>query len=60
MIILEKEISKQILVSKYSNHYTIDNFINKQLDIALIDFNFKLDNKFHFLIFKFKKINVVF
>ena len=38
----------------------INNFINKQLDTALNDFNFNLDNKFHFLIFKFKKINVLF
>ena len=50
MTILEKEhkdeepyliLSKQILVTRYSNHITINNFINKQLDIALIDFNFK-------------------
>ena len=52
-------LSKQILVTRYSNHITIDNFINKQLDTALNDFNFKLDNKFHFLILKFKKINVL-
>jgi len=53
-------LSKQILVTRYSNHITINNFINKQLDQALIDFNFNLDNKFHFLILKFKKINVLF
>ena len=52
-------LSKQILVTKYSNPNTINNFINNQLDQALNDFNFNLDNKFHFLILKFKKINVL-
>ena len=53
-------LSKQILVTNYSNHLTISNFISNQLEIALNDFNFKLDRKYHFLIFKFKKINVLF
>ena len=60
MIILEERISKQILVTNYSNHLTINNFISNQLDIAFNDFNFKFDRNYYFLIFKFKKINVLF
>jgi len=60
MTILVKEISKQILVTNYSSPEIIKNYLDLQLDSAFYDFQFKLDSKFHFLILKFKKINVLF
>jgi hypothetical protein len=51
-------LSKQILVSSYSNPWLINDFINKQLDKTLNDFEFNLDNKFYYLIYKYKKINI--
>ena len=48
-------LSKQILISNYSDHKLIRDFLLKQLDKTVLDFEMILDNKFHYLIFKFKK-----
>lgn len=50
-------LSKQILVTKYSNYITINKFLMDQLDLCLEDYNFdKIDN--FFLIFKYKKVKI--
>ena len=53
-------LSKQILISNYSDHILIKDFLNKQLDKAIEDFNLDLDDRFHYLIFKYKKILINF
>nr|YP_009498199.1 hypothetical protein [Lactarius deliciosus]AWX52985.1 hypothetical protein [Lactarius deliciosus] len=52
-------LSKQILITNYSSPEIINNYILKQLDQALIDFEFNLDNRFHCLIFKYKQIKIL-
>jgi hypothetical protein len=47
-----------LLISNYSDYKIINNFLLKQFDKANIDFEFNLDNKFYFLIFKYKKVNI--
>lgn len=49
-------LSKQILMSKYSDPKTISNFLSKQIEIAINDFELTSLNKFHYLIFKYKKV----
>jgi hypothetical protein len=49
-------LSKQMLISSYSKPYVINDFINKQLEIANLQFEFEFEGKFHYLIFKYKKI----
>lgn len=49
-------LSKQILLSAYSNPNIVSEYLDKQLDIAIDDFDFKFKDKFHYLIFKYKKI----
>jgi hypothetical protein len=51
-------LSKQILVSSFSNPNLINHYLIRQLDKTLIDFDFNLDNKFHYLIFKYKKVEI--
>jgi hypothetical protein len=51
-------LSKQILITSYSKPEIINKFLIKQLDRAFIDFEFNLENKFYYLIFKFKKIHI--
>jgi hypothetical protein len=46
-------LSEQILITKYSNPELLIVFIHDQLNIAFIEFDFNLDNKFYFL--KFNK-----
>jgi hypothetical protein len=55
---LELILSKQILISNYSDPIIIKQFLLKQFDKAFNDFEFDLDNKFYFLIFKYKKVNI--
>jgi len=52
-------LSKQILITKYSNPLIIKEFLNDQLNKAFIEFDFNIDNKYHYLIFKFKKISIL-
>ena len=52
-------LSKQILITSYSNPTLINEFLNIQLDKAVTDFDFNLENKFYYLIFKFKKISIL-
>jgi hypothetical protein len=52
-------LSKQILISNYSDYKIINKFLLEQFDKAFNDFEFDLDNKFYFLIFKFKKVNIL-
>ena len=48
-------LSKQILVTNYSNYITINNFLIEQLERFQEDFNFtELNN--YYLIFKYKKV----
>jgi hypothetical protein len=49
-------LSKQILMSKYSDPKTISDFLISQSEIAINDFELTSLNKFHYLIFKYKKI----
>jgi hypothetical protein len=49
-------LSEQILITKYSDPKTIFDFINNQLDIAIQDFGINNLDRFHYLIFKYKKI----
>lgn len=58
MIMLGKSLSKQILISAYSNPILINDFLINQLDKSILDFDINLDNKFHYLIFKYKKITI--
>jgi len=51
-------LSKQILITKFSNPLIIKEFLNDQLNKAFIEFDFNIDNKYHYLIFKFKKISI--
>jgi hypothetical protein len=50
--------SKQILISSYSNPNIINDFIINQLDKIVNDFDLNLENKFYYLIFKYKKIEL--
>jgi hypothetical protein len=52
-------LSKQILVTRDSNPSLINDFVNIQLDKTILDFDVNLDNKFHYLIFKYKKITII-
>jgi len=52
-------LSRQILISSFSNPTLIQNYINIQLDKAINDFDFNLDNKFHYLIFKYKQVRII-
>jgi len=49
-------LSKQILISNYSNPPIVSDFLFKQLEIANNDFAFNFEDNFHYLIFKYKKI----
>ena len=51
-------LSKQILLSKYSDPQTLNNYLNEQMEMASYDFYFDKE-KFHYLIFKYKKIELV-
>jgi hypothetical protein len=51
-------LSKQILITSHSNPFIVREFLIKQLDKAILDFEFNLENKFYYLIFKFKKIHI--
>ena len=52
-------LSKQILITSYSDPLIVKDFLNLQLDKAFNEFEFNIDNKFHYLIFKFKKISIL-
>jgi hypothetical protein len=52
-------LSKQILISKFSKTEIINEFLLKQLDVATSDFELNL-NSFHYLIFKYKKIFILY
>jgi hypothetical protein len=50
-------LSKQILVTKYSNYIIVNEFLVEQLNTFLTDFELgEIDN--YFLIFKYKKISL--
>jgi hypothetical protein len=49
-------LSKQILITNYSNPLTVINFLNYQLDLAYNQFQINSLDNFHYLIFKYKKI----
>lgn len=49
-------LSPQILITQYSNHNLIAKYLNEQLDKAIKDYNISELDKFHYLIFKYKKI----
>lgn len=49
-------LSKQILITHYSDPKRISDFINSQLEIALSDFEISSLNNNHYLIFKYKRI----
>lgn len=51
-------LSKQILMTSYSSPVLIDEFLNNQLDKAILDFDLDLNNKFFYIILKFKKIEI--
>lgn len=59
-VISVKEISKQILITNYSSAETIKNYLDLQLESAFYDFQFNLDNRNSFLIFKYKQIEILF
>jgi len=43
-------------MSKYSDPIIINDYLRKQFDIAISDFELSNFDKFHYLIFKYKKI----
>jgi uncharacterized protein (DUF2164 family) len=50
-------LSRQIMISKYSNHNLITEFLNKQLNIYYDEIGIdKFDDNFYNLIFKYKSI----
>lgn len=49
-------LSNQILVTAYSNPEIIYDFLEKQIEIVINDFEISNLNDFHYLIFKYKKI----
>jgi hypothetical protein len=49
-------LSKQLLITHYSNPKVISEFLAAQLHISMNDFEFDSLDKFHYLIFKYKKI----
>ena len=51
-------LSKQILLSSYSDPKLIADFLNKQLEIAIKDFEIGSLDRFHYLIFKYKKVEL--
>jgi hypothetical protein len=54
-------LSKQILVSNYSNSKLIHDYLNTKLDQAICDFGCtNLDNNSYYLIFKYKKVTLDF
>jgi hypothetical protein len=53
-------LSKQFLLTKYSNPDLIMKFIMNQLELFCLDFEFELEHdKFFYLIFKYKKILII-
>lgn len=52
-------LSKQILLTNYSNPVILNQFILKQIDKAITDYEINLDNKYYYLIFKYKKIILI-
>jgi hypothetical protein len=54
-------LSKQILVTKYSNYETINNYLGDKLNDAVDQFMFNENGNNHFyLIFKYKKFKIDF
>lgn len=51
-------LSEQILITNYSNHKLISDFLKEKLDTAINDFEGLPLDKFHYLIFKYKKITI--
>jgi hypothetical protein len=50
-------LSKQILITEFSNYITVNEFLAEQLNTFLTDFELReIDN--YFLIFKYKKISL--
>jgi hypothetical protein len=49
-------LSKQMLITAYSDTKVISEFLAAQLHISMNDFEFDSLDKFHYLIFKYKKI----
>lgn len=52
-------LSKQILISSFSNPRIINDYLIKQLEKIVDDFGINLENKFYYLIFKYKKIEII-
>jgi hypothetical protein len=52
-------LSRQILISAHSNPNVINEYLNSQLEKAVLDFEVNLDNKHYYLIFKYKKIGII-
>jgi hypothetical protein len=52
-------LSKQILISSYSSPELIRDYLDLQLDKAIIDFDLNIENKFHYLILKHKIIKIL-
>jgi|ERR1700744_197275 hypothetical protein len=51
-------LSKQILLTPYSNPKIFSEYLENQLEIVINDFEFGALDKFHYLIFKYKKVNL--
>jgi hypothetical protein len=52
-------LSKQFLLTKYSNPDIINKFLIDQIELACIDFEFELEfDKFFYLILKYKEITI--
>jgi len=51
-------LSRQILISSYSDPRIINNYLIKQLDQSFDDFGINLENKFYYLILKYTKIEI--
>jgi len=47
-------LSRQFLITKYSNELIISDYLNSKLDDAIIDFGMSLTN--YYLIFKYKSV----
>src|SRR5579859_3021275 len=52
-------LSKQILISSFYNPRIINDYLIKQLEKIVDDFGINLANKFYYLIFKYKKIEII-
>jgi len=46
-------------MSNYSDPQIISDYLNKQLEIAINDFETSSLDRFHYLIFKYKKIEII-